>query len=164
MHSLPSMDKWNKDFPEVVNTINQTHKDRVAWDFMGMPRHLAAKMRSDNVCVRKEFSLPVRDFLAGVDVFLFFVSWNREEAWARSVAEAMTTGCPIITTGKGGNRDQVIHGNTGFLCEDIEDVIENCISLIENAKLLAAMRSNAMRFSRQFTSDSVARRFLEFIQ
>ena len=57
-------------------------------------------------------ALAVPEFLQGIDVLLFFLGWQREEAWARSAAEALMSGCPVITTNRGGNRDQVIHGNT----------------------------------------------------
>jgi glycosyltransferase involved in cell wall biosynthesis len=73
------------------------------------------------------------------------------------------SGCPVVTTARGGNRNQVIHGNTGFLCKTVEDFATACTRLIEDGALLGAMQENAKRAARQFTSDAVVKRFLEFI-
>jgi trehalose synthase len=116
------------------------------------------------VVFRQEFSTPVSNFLSGIDVFLFFLSWKREEPWARSAGEALMSGCPVITTARGGNKNQVVHGNTGFLCKTVEDFANACTRLVENPPLLETMRLNAKRAARHFTSDAVVQRFLDFIQ
>ena len=108
--------------------------------------------------------MSVAEFLSGIDVFLFFVSWKREEAWARSAGEALMSGCPVITTAKGGNMDQVIQGQTGCLCENFDEIVESCSRFVEQPVLLESMRSNARRFAERFTSGAVAARFLEFLE
>jgi hypothetical protein len=164
MHSLPNADKWNSQFPELVRAVNEKWGDQVVWDFMGMPGSLRRKITGPNVILRPEFCVPVDEFLTGLDVFVFFVSWRREEAWARSVGEALMSGCPVITTGRGGNRNQVIHGNTGYLCKTVERFVESCGKLIETKQLLTDMRRNAASFARNFASEKVAERFLAFVQ
>lgn len=164
MHSLPNADKWNKQLPDLIRSINDRWGDQVAWDFMGMPSALRKKISDSNVILRPEFFIPVAEFLSGVDVFVFFVGWKREEAWARSVGEALMSGCPVITTGRGGNRNQVIHGNTGYLCKTVEDFSTNCSKLIGDPSLLADIRCNAKAFARSFSSERVVRKFLDFIQ
>ena len=74
------------------------------------------------------------------------------------------SGCPVITTARGGNRSQVIHGNTGFLCKTLDEFAQACERLVEEPSLLELMRQNAMRSARHFSSGEVAKRFLKFIQ
>jgi hypothetical protein len=163
MHSLPSAQKWNEEFPDLIKRVNDRHGDRVHWDFMGMPGQLRDKLADTNITVRQEYSMPVPEFLSGIDLFVFFLSWKREEPWARSAAEALMSGCPVITTAKGGNKHQIIHGNTGYLCRTLDEFERACMELVENPELLARMGSNAMRAARHFASDAVVRRFLDFI-
>lgn len=164
MHSLPAPGKWNEQLPDLIQCLNARHKERILWDFMGMPREMRSRIRADNVVFRQEFSTPVSEFLSGIDVFLFFLSWKREEPWARSAGEALMSGCPVITTARGGNVEQVIHGNTGFLCKTLEDFVVACTKLVESRPLLDVMGQNARHAARHFASDAVARRFLEFIR
>lgn len=164
MHSLAAASKWNDQWSALIERINRDHQDRVSWDFMGMPKAIGAQIHANNVRIRKEFAVPVAEFLRELDVFVFFTSWKREEPWARSAAEALMSGCPVVATGKGGNGHQVIHGNTGFLCKNLEDFAAACQRLIESPEILAAMRANAQALARQFTSAEVMRKFLQFIQ
>lgn len=164
MHSLPVAGKWNEEFPDLVCRVNELCRDRILWDFMGMPANLRTKCQGDNFVFRPEFSLPVGEYLAGIDVFVFFLSWKREEPWSRSAGEALASGCPVITTSRGGNCNQVIHGNTGFLCKTLDEFAASCAQLVEQPSLLAAMRCNAARSARRFASETVAQRFLSFIQ
>ena len=164
MHSLPASSKWNDQFPDLIHRVNERFGDRVLWDFMGIPVAMRAQIRDGNAVFRKEFSTPVGDFLSGIDVFVFFLSWKREEPWARSSAEALMSGCPVITTARGGNKNQIIHGNTGFLCRTLDDFVHACCKLIEEASLVGLMRQNALRSAQHFRADVVAQRFLDFIR
>lgn len=44
------------------------------------------------------------------------------EPFGLSVIEAMATGCPVITTGKGGTGETVLDGTTGFFCQTASDI------------------------------------------
>jgi glycosyltransferase involved in cell wall biosynthesis len=164
MHSLAMKYKWNREFPELIRRLNEIHGDRISWDFMGMTKEVGRTICAENVSLRREFAMPVSEFLRGIDVFVFFLDWGREEPWARAAGEALMSGCPVITTAKGGNRDQVLHGNTGFLCKSLEDFATSCTRLIDNPALVSAMQRNAQRSARRFASPVVARRFLDFIR
>ena len=164
MHSLAMAYKWNQELPDLIQRVLAVHGDRISWDFMGMTAEVRERIREENVTVRREFELPVAEFLRGIDVFVFFLGWGREEAWARSAGEALMSGCPVITTAKGGNMDQVLHGNTGFLCRSLDDFAAHCARLIEDPDLVQTMRRNARKAAKRFASASVARRFLEFIK
>ena len=163
VHSRASGSKWNPEWPHLVEEINRRCGDRVAWEFMGMPKELAESLKPSHVRIRKEFDIPVGEFLRDVDVFVFFPAWNREEPWARSIAEALVSGCPVLTTTKGGNQDQILHGNNGLLCRNMQDFITGCEYLIKNDEVRVAMSRNAAASSRLFHTDRVVSRYLDFI-
>ncbi len=165
MHSKPMGSKWNEDFRSLVAAVNEKHVDRVSWDFMGTPGSVAEALRGiPNVTVREEFAVPVRQFLHNLDVFVYFLSWGREEPWSRSAAEALASGCPVITTAKGGNTDQIVHGNNGYLCESTDEFVRYCLLMIEHRQRRTVIRRNAIACARRFSSAQVARRLLEFLE
>jgi glycosyltransferase involved in cell wall biosynthesis len=161
MHSLPVDSKWNADFPSLIHEVNAEYQ--VKWDFMGMPRELAARIKASNITLRKEFSVSVKEYLSGLDLFCFYGSFSREEPWSRAVAEALTSGCPVISTNRGGNADQIIHGNNGFLCSNHDDFRKSIKMLLDNPDILHAQKTNAIRTSKAFSSVKVAGKLLEFI-
>jgi len=165
MHSKPLGSKWSNDFRRLIEAVNEKHGERVSWDFMGMPRPAADALRGiPNVTVRQEFALSVKEFLRNVDVFVYFLSWAREEPWSRSAAEALASGCPVITTASGGNPDQVVHGNNGYLCRNVGDFLTYCLLMIEHPRRRLALRRNAVACARHFLSGEVIRRLLLFVE
>ena len=164
MHSLPNRRKWNRQWPELIPRLNAEFGDRIAWDFMGMPRSLQEKIRAENVVLRREFLTPVSEYLRGIDIFVFFVEWRHDEAWASSVGEALMSGCPVVTTARGGNRDQVVEGNNGFLCGHLDEFVLACRKLLLNPALLRALQENARRASKEYASENVTRRLLSFLE
>lgn len=156
--------KWNSEWKQLIEHVNRRCGERVAWEFLGMPKELADSIKDlRNVQVRREFEIPVGDFLRNVDVFVYFPSWSREETWSRSVAEALVSGCPVLTTAKGGNQDQVLHGNNGLLCRNLEEFVAGCIDLSQDEVVRTAMSRNATNLARPFHTDQVVRRFLDFV-
>ena len=165
MHSRGQEDKWNSDWEKIIKKCNERFQDKISFDFMGISKSLLSKVKGiPNVISRKENSISVKEFLTGLDVFVFLPSWSREEPWARVVAEAMTSGCPVITTKKGGNMDQIIQGHNGFLCDNKDSVYKNIVYLVEHDTMRSVMSKNAFRLSKSFTTEKVISRFIEFIE
>ena len=163
MHSLPVKSKWNEAWPQLVEQVNKAGGDRVSWDFMGMPENLQRGIRAANVTFRREFSSPVGTYLRGVDCFVFFPQWTREETWARVVGEALTSGSPVVTNNKGGNPEQVVHGNTGYICRNNEEYKASCLEVIANTTAVSSLGGNAMEAARLFRPRNVVRKFLQFV-
>ncbi len=163
-HSKSLGNKWNEEYVKLVERINDRYGDRVSWDFLGISKKIIKEMDAyKNVTVRKEFSIPVKDFLKEIDIFCFFPSWKREEPWSRAVAEGIMSGCPVVATDKGGNKDQVIPGNNGFLCKTLSDFEKSIIYLIENPDMIKKFAQNSIRLSQDFTSESIVRKLMRFI-
>lgn len=47
-----------------------------------------------------------------------------EEPFGLAVVESMAAGCPVITSGRGGTGETVVHGKTGFFCSSVSAVVE----------------------------------------
>lgn len=164
MHSKGLDSKWNEDWPNLIKIINKKHSFKVEWNFMGMNENIANQIKSiDNVNLYKEFQMPVKDFLENLDIFSFFPSWKREEPWARSVAEGLMSSCPVVTIDKGGNKDQIINGNNGFLCKNFDEYLNRLNYLIEYPDMIRKLGSNAYLYSNDFTSESIINKYINFI-
>ena len=157
--------KWNEDYPELISIINNKYRDRIYWRFMGMNSKIAKQLSGiPNVTIFPEFDVPVKDFLKQIDIFLFFPSWKREEPWSRSVGEAIMSGCPVITSYRGGNPDQVKPEYNGFLCKSLTDFETSISSLIDNPSTRKRFAENAIQFSKTFTSKAVINKLIEFVK
>jgi len=165
MHSKSLENKWNVDWEKVIKKANQRlGENRFEFNFMGIKNDLAKKIKLiRNVNVYKENHMSVRDFLNEIDVFTFFPSWDREEPWARVVGEAMMSGCPIVATSKGGNIDQIINGNNGFLFKSSDDLFKHIVHFVEHPEQIETMGKNSRRMALDFTTDKVVGKMVEFI-
>jgi glycosyltransferase involved in cell wall biosynthesis len=164
-YSMPYTNKFNREIATLVARINVKYRDRVSWHFMGMPDSVARLIaRYPNVAMREAFSLRIRDFLEETDIFLFYPTWDRSEPWARSIAEALMSGSPVVATAKGGNRDQIIPGNNGHLCRSLDEFVECLSEMIEHPESIRALGRNAALYSRYFSTAYVIRKLMEFIR
>lgn len=163
-HSKPHGYKFNPEHAELIRRVNDKYGDFISWDFMGVPSEQAKELESiSNVTVRKAFSMPVKDYLRGIDLFLFFIKWERYEPWSRCVAEGMMSGCPILAPKKGGNMDQVHHEENGYLFSDFGEAEEQLCRLISNRDLRQRMGECSRSLSQEFTSEKIIRQYLDFI-
>ena len=132
---------------------------------MGMKHKLKYKLNEfDNVICLKENEETVDNFLKNIDIFLFFPDWKREEPWARVIAEAMIAGCPVIALDKGGNSDQVLKGNNGFLCKKYSDYYKTVLYFLEHKEIISTMSRNSILLSRGFCTEQVINKLLGIIQ
>ena len=147
MHSKRLGNKWNDDFEKLINDINKRYtKDQIEFRFMGVKGDLRKKIEKiENVICLNEDEESVKDFLSKLDVFLFFPDYKREEPWARVIAEAIVSGCPIIALNKGGTGDQVLMYNNGFLCKKYDDYYKYIIYFMEHKESIIVMSENSIR-------------------
>jgi glycosyltransferase involved in cell wall biosynthesis len=165
-HSKPLGDKWNDDYREVINRINNEYDGKVVWDFMGCNSEMVERLKGiNNVTCRPQFSLSVKAYLSKIDIFTFFPKWNRQECWARSVGEALMSGCPVLATDTdGGNRMQVVHGSNGYLCKNVDEFEEKIEYLIKNKEMIKKLGKNARLYALNgFSSELVINKMMRFL-
>lgn len=166
MHSKSLGNKWNADWEKSIKNINQRlGENKIDFYFMGMHGDVASKIdKIKNVHIYKENTHSIRDYLNKIDVFTFFPCWKREEPWARVVGEAMASGCPIIATAKGGNLDQVIDGNNGFLFKSTSELMKHVVYFTEHPEAIEVMGKNSRRMALDFDTKKVVEKLVEFLE
>ena len=77
---------------------------------------------------------------------------ERIEHFGIATVEAMAAGCVPVVVNRGGQREIVTHGETGFLCDSTDEFAERTAELAADpnraAKMAAAAREQAARFAR----------------
>lgn len=89
----------------------------------------------------------IYDFIDKCDVFLFP---SRQEGFARVVLEAMLLGKPVVSFNLDGQRDQVVHDETGYLVENEEEMLAKARLLIDNRPLRERLGQNGRRRVRDY--------------
>ncbi|RAX01868.1 MULTISPECIES: glycosyltransferase family 4 protein [unclassified Photorhabdus] len=87
----------------------------------------------------------IREMLSICDIFLYLTPDDSLEGFANVISEAMVSGIPIIAEKKGGNSEQIIHGETGFLCTGYKQARDFCQLLIQDEILRMKMGENARK-------------------
>lgn len=78
-------------------------------------------------------SMEVEKFYANIDILVY--KTNVVETWGRVITEAMASSLAIVAENKGGIKDQIDHGENGFLCDTNEQFVEYISKLIEDNEL-----------------------------
>ncbi|RAW81727.1 glycosyltransferase family 4 protein [Photorhabdus laumondii] len=87
----------------------------------------------------------IREMLSICDIFLYLTPDDSLEGFANVISEAMVAGIPVIAEKKGGNPEQIIHGETGFLCTGYQQARDFCQLLIQDEILRMKMGENAKK-------------------
>jgi len=111
----------------------------------------------------------VRAAMADSDVFVQHSITSRsgdKEGWPVSVAEAMASRLPIVSTMHAGIMDQVEQGVNGFLGKenDVEAMTKSMILLAQDANLRRRMGNNAHAFISDFDCRKQADVLIRFMQ
>jgi glycosyltransferase involved in cell wall biosynthesis len=88
---------------------------------------------------------------ASSDIFVFP---STTDTFGNVVMEAQASGIPVIVTDKGGPKENIIEGKTGFIVKagDINGFVSSVLNLLDNEELLKKMKINARKYmeSRSF--------------
>jgi phosphatidylinositol alpha 1,6-mannosyltransferase len=102
---------------------------------------------------------------ANMDVFVFP---SETDAFGNVVQEANASGVPALVTDQGGPKFIVRHGETGFVCKNVEEFVKYSLELMDNREKLLKMKeaSRAFALSRSWDSvfDSVYETYRECIR
>lgn len=83
--------------------------------------HVAPRLRGDETVLDNLPHDEVLDLVAGARAMVFPIQW--QEPFGLVMAEAMATGTPVVTRPLGAARELVRHGETGFLCDSVDDMV-----------------------------------------
>jgi len=84
------------------------------------------------------------DWLAGMSV-VCITSFS--EGFSNAIIEYMAAGLPVVAVDVGGNRDAIVHGQTGFIVPDRtpEAFAAPLLELLRNEELRANMGANVFQ-------------------
>jgi glycosyltransferase involved in cell wall biosynthesis len=98
----------------------------------------------------------VPDLLGALDVFLLT---SDREGLSNATMEAMAAGLPCVVTNAGGNRELVVHGETGFVCASgsVQELVQSLLRLLHDPGLrLKLGASGRHRMATEFAPETMA--------
>lgn len=112
--------KFPDNFPETYEKLGLR---RPRFRVMGWSAALAKKFKEHTFGPDWELLMEAQedqaDFLRSLDLYVYAVGPRLKESWGRAVVEAMLTGAvPIVQGGAGHMEKLLVHGESGFLCQD----------------------------------------------
>lgn len=89
---------------------------------------------------------------------------ERTEHFGMTTVEAMSAECVPVVINKGGQKEIVSHGESGYLWNTIDELVSHTMRLIEEPSLLREHQQNARRRFKNFDREHFARRLQSIIQ
>ncbi len=86
------------------------------------------------------------------------------EHFGMSTLEAMSARCVPAVINRGGQKEIVSDGDSGYLCNSIDELVERSINLISDAGLLARLQTQARARFRDFDREHFSNKLLSILQ
>ncbi|HAW59316.1 MAG TPA: hypothetical protein DCX03_09965 [Bacteroidales bacterium] len=138
--------KHSEDFEEILSAINQVCSNTY-FLFLGATRLSIDTSAIKNYHFYSPFEISVKNYFETIHVLIHKTRSDTVETWCRVVTEAMFAGVPVVAERKGGIREQIIHGETGFLCETPNEFAHYVWQLSANPGLYEAISKNAREYA-----------------
>lgn len=131
--SRPDLKKYPLDFPVFYEELGlpDVRYRVMAWsqDLQRQYRWHRFGPQWELLSAQKESALK---FLYSLDVFLYPLGHRIKESWGRAVVEAMLTGCvPVVPAGHQFHK-LMVHGESGFICQEYREFKSTVRELYEN--------------------------------
>ena len=90
---------------------------------------------------------------------------SRQDPLPTVIVEAMLSGVPVLASPVGGIPEMVRHGETGYLCESVDEYAERISALQKDERLWQALSRGARAFAEEnFSITKVVKKLLQFYQ
>jgi glycosyltransferase involved in cell wall biosynthesis len=88
-------------------------------------------------------------------------SSSQREGWGMTLTEAAACATPSVATAIAGHSDAVLHGESGLLVDDVNDLSAALVRVLTDDVLRSRLSRGALARARWFTWSATARRSLE---
>jgi len=155
--------------PFVIGRISRAAVEKFSphsWDIYGRMPRIAARVLGFGPAVEaaigsppswarwyRENAMPSREFLATLNAFVMPSACF--ENWPRVGLEAMAAGVPLVVDNRGGWREMIRHGETGFLCDGTADFVRYASMLAADDSLRLRVAHAARAAVEQFADPAV---------
>ncbi len=150
---------------EIAPSLLKKHKNIIFLMIGGGPlkNKLEKKVRRNNMAQNFVFTdeIPreqVFYFLEKSDIFLMP---SIDEAFGIAILEAFAKMVPVIARNNSGVSDIVIHGKTGFLVENEEEIIKYVEVLLDNSELRKKISLTAHEELKKYEWPDIARKVID---
>jgi glycosyltransferase involved in cell wall biosynthesis len=145
-HSRDTPEKYSQYLLQIFNRVGEYHE--VTLQMLGALETIG-QVGDRRVDVYAQGSLDVCSFLGKSDIWLYsHASYWRETACI-AMLEAMACGLPVVVSNAGGLREYLRPGETGFVCNEMEEFVRFTRLLLSNDGLRMEMSINARQFVEQ---------------
>lgn len=118
------------------------------------------KLRQDVLqFICRPSKLILSDIYYQSDLFIFA---SKTDTQGIVLAEAMASGCPIVSLDGPGQRDIIIDGFNGFLCQSAEQMIEKIVMIAKNKDLQKILEDNALKTGNQYHPQIMTQKLINF--
>lgn len=122
---------------------------------------LARKINIESDIVFKGFTSNPGQYMRHAKALLVT---SRQEGFSNVVIEAMSVGCPVISTRSGGPEDIITHDNNGVLVnQDPHQIAQATIALLNNPQKRRQLIKAGRRDADQYLPDRVCKQFYDVI-
>lgn len=141
--------KWkhSDDFLDICESIEIPN---VLFKFLGANDLQDAA--SGNMEILPLFSVSIPDYMSQISILIHKTRPDVAETWCRTVTEAMFAGVPVVAEARGGVREQIVHGKTGFLCNTAEEYKKWIESLFFDEALYRKISHEARQYAKEHFS------------
>jgi GT2 family glycosyltransferase/glycosyltransferase involved in cell wall biosynthesis len=85
------------------------------------------------------------------------------EHFGLTILEGMSAGCVPISYSKGGPSETIKHDSSGYLYDDLKDLIKYTKKIIKDPKLLQTMSKEAVKRSEEFSEDNSKKNWVSLV-
>ncbi|HKP85481.1 MAG TPA: glycosyltransferase [Blastocatellia bacterium] len=160
-HSCDTPAKFGSDVMPIIKRISDTHN--VMFKMLGASQVLG-HLENGRVSTLQQEAVDPALFLQTGDIWVYAHASDWRETACIAMLEAMACGLPVVVNNTGGMREYLVHGKTGFACNNTDEFVEFTRLLLDHPTLFVSVAREARNFAQQYHSlDSLKRRLKEFL-
>jgi len=135
---------------DIYDELLKTNDKNIEFKFMLAHKAIIAKYGNHpQFKIYSWNEVPLAEYLAGTDIFLYLISQKCNDQGPRVIVEAMAAGVPCIAENRDGMKDRIVHGENGFLIENMKEAVKMTNVLIRDKLLREVMGENAREHARK---------------